>query len=271
LDYFGSDRDGLVPISQKMAQYLYDMQGGSSSEGLLVVVDAVIGSGTNTGACLVLLKLEDDPALSVTEVETPEGRTMQVELHNVTLPQKAKVFKVALFPRVDSLGALRADVSDHQRDERAYGSEVAEFFLRYLGCQLRDTADRATKTYVEALEEFIGTIGDDEKKARYLLAGLADIQSQSTVIDPKAFAELHLEPGDADAFKQRLALPDGSIPTITKDTSLVASKVKNVMAEFSGGIKVMGPRAALEESLRKQNGQWVIDATLEHIGPTGRR
>ena len=123
LDYFGSDRGDLVPISQKMAQYLYDMQGGSSSEGLLAVVDAVIGSGTNAGACLVLLKLEDDPALSVTEVETPEGRTMQVELHNVTLPQKAKVFKVALFPRVNSLGAL-GPTCQTTSATKAYGSEV---------------------------------------------------------------------------------------------------------------------------------------------------
>ncbi len=272
IDYFEANTANLVEVSRKMAQHLYDMQGGSSSEGLLVVIDARVGSGKDAGACLVLLKLQDDPALLVTEGKTKDGKaTMDVELHNVTLPRRAKVFKVAIFPRAASLSEVTATASDHQHDERSWGPEVADFFLRYLGCRLRDTADRSTKAYVEAFEEFVNTISDEEKRTRYMLAGLSDLTSPSTDINPRQFADQFLEPEDADAFKAQIALPDGSLPIIPKDISLVEHKVRNVMAEFAGGLKLVGPKDAIQESLRQEDGHWVIDAKLQHIGPTRRR
>jgi len=272
IDYFDANTQNLVEVSRQMAQHLYDMQGGSSSEGLLVVIDARVGSGKDAGACLVLLKLQDDPALLVTEGKTKDGKaTMSVELHNVTLPRRAKVFKVAVFPRTASLSDLSAVVSDHQRDEKSWGSEVADFFLRYLGCRLRDTADRSTKAYVEAFEAFVNTIDDEEKRTRYMLHGLSDLTSPATDINPKQFADTYFDPKDADAFKAQIALPDGSLPIIPKDTSLIENKVRNVMAEFTGGLRLVGPKQAIEDSLRQEDGHWVIDAKLQHIGPTRRR
>ena len=189
---------------------------------------------------------------------------MDVELQNVTLPRRAgKVFKAALFPRAISLAKITAVASDHQRDEKAWGSEVADFFLRYLGCRLRDTPERSTKSYLEALDRFV-------KRQRYLLAGLADLSSPSTQIDPRHFSNQFIDAEDANAYRTEMTLPDGSIPVITKDVSLVSERIKNITAEFVGNIRVTGPRAAMEDSLRQENGRWTIDAAMRHIGPSGR-
>lgn len=273
LDYL-KDPSGeqLVETSRELAKELYRQQGGSNSHGLLVVADARIMSGKQMGTCLAILKLEDDHALLVDRITNADGKaTFDASVRPVTLPEAAKVFKAAIFPQASSLGRLEAQVSDHQRDANTYGEEIAEFFLKFLGCKLRDTADRATLAFVERSEKAVNEIADEGARARYTTMLIAELQSESKVIDPQEIAK-KMAPQHRDAFLDAFKAPDGSVPIITKDLSRVSARLDNVLYEFAGGIKVFGPTAVIRDHVRRSgNGEWVIDADLQKSGPTGRR
>ena len=68
LDYFvnhadDANDDAFVAMSQEIAEHLHRSQGGSSSAGLVAVIDGTIGSGQRAGRCLAVLKLEMEPGV----------------------------------------------------------------------------------------------------------------------------------------------------------------------------------------------------------------
>ena len=118
VDFFVSSGDNLVPMSQGVAQHLFAVQTGTSSAGILAVIDGTFASGPNQGRCLAILKLEMDAALRI-EVAEIEGRaTFHLELNEVTLNETANVFKAALFERNGDLASLHGIASDNQRNEQ---------------------------------------------------------------------------------------------------------------------------------------------------------
>jgi hypothetical protein len=271
IDYFTDPTNKLVDASRELARELYRRQSGQNSAGLLVVADARVMSGKKVGACLVILKLEDDEALLVEPTTTADGlATFDASVRAVTLPDAAKVFKAALFPPARELAKLEAKVSDAQRDPNDFGDEIATFFLRFLGCKLRDTADRTTSAFVERAVEFANSITDEGTRADYMNLIMGEVKSASQTIDPRQIAK-KLQPEHRDAFLDASRLPDGSIPLIQKDLSKVGSRLDNVLYEFAGGIKVWGPREAVQQMLSTKDGHWVIDSQLQKTSPTGRR
>lgn len=273
LEFFSSEGDNFVDMSQQMARHLYDLQAGGSSEGMLVLVDGVVGTGKNIGRVLSVLKLEMDNALTITPTTDAKGQsTFDVEVHDITLKKDARVFKAALFERASSLAKLSAHVSDHQRDSTTWGDEVARFFIStFLGCRLRDTAERATKQMLKIIEDFAARVDDEEAGANILLAAMVELNSPSDIFDPRAFAEHSMPAGLQDEFLGLLTAEDGSIVTITKDTALIADRLKNVVAEFSDGIKVIGPRDVIAAKLKPSGDGWTIDAQLRHMGSRSQR
>lgn len=270
VSYFATNMDSLVETSQDIARELYRFQTGSASEGLLVVIDARIMSGPDSGAVLAVLKLENDEALLVKPTTRNGKSTFSAQLQQVTLPKQAQVFKAAIFPRAAALADVRAQVSDNQRDANVYGDVVANFFLQFLGCRLRDSPDRATRGFLEAAELFAKSLTDDADKIRVINAALAEIESNKTIIDPKQFANNVLKPRQRDAFLQPLRLDDGSVPTITKDTTLLGDRLKGMVLEFDGGVRVSGPRDAVS-AIRQTPEGWLIETQLKRASHSGRR
>jgi hypothetical protein len=165
---------------------------------------------------------------------------------------------------------LRGVASDNQRDESAYGSEVASFFLKFLGCRLASTPERATKEYIGRIDSFVNDmIADPEKKLRYELAALADLDSQSTQLDPQTFAQEHLDPEDRDTFVSLFRQEDGSVPLTTKDIGLVKARLTTAFIEFANGLRLSGPRLAMEDDVTIDGDQTTIVSTVRHIGRRG--
>jgi 37-kD nucleoid-associated bacterial protein len=269
VEFFTTNGDNLVPMSQTVAQHLFAVQTGTSSAGILAVIDGTIGSGAKAGKCLAILKLEMDAALRIEPTEVNGQATFDLHVNEVTLNENATVFKAALFERVADLASVRGVASDHQRDESRYGSEVASFFLRFLGCRLATTAERATKEYIERVDEFVNTIiAEPEKKLRYELAALAELGSQSTQIDPQTFAQSHIDPEDRDTFISLFRQEDGSIPIVTKDNSLIRNRLTTAYIEFANGLRLSGPRQAMEE-VQIDGQQTVIPSAVRHVGRRG--
>jgi hypothetical protein len=268
IEFFASDGENFVVASQEMGRYLYDLQSGTNSEGMLVLVDGTIGSGPNAGRCLAILKLEMSDALAIQE-RSESGKTVfDAEVRDITLQRKAQVFKAALFQRTSKLAELEPTVSDDQRDARQHGSEVATFFLRFLGCRLRETPERETKGYLEIVEKFVNdVIADPDLKKKVLMQTITDLSGNANTIDPQEVAERYLPVELQDAFVERFRTLDGSVPVLQKDSGLVNARLKTLVADFSGNIKVTGPADSVNKALQPGPDGWRIDAELRHIGP----
>jgi hypothetical protein len=272
LDYFKSNGKQFVDVSQDMARYLYDIQFGSASPGMLVLVDGTLGSGNNADRCLAILKLEMSGALTINPTKKDGKATFDVEVREITLKRDAKVFKAALYERTETLAKMKPKISDNQRDESKWGSEIASFFLRFLGCALQTTPERDTKGYLAFVDSFANSVEDEELRKRIIIASMADLSSNSSIIDPQQFAQTFLPPEVQDSFLDRIRQPDGSINTLRKDTALVSARLQRVTAEFTGDLKLSGPAGAMDEALqRNDDGNWEIRADLKHIGPGSRR
>jgi hypothetical protein len=270
LDFFKSNGDNFVPMSQALARYLHTVQTGSSSAGLLAVIDGTNGSGKNAGRCLSILKLEMDRALRI-EAETVEGRaTFALQVDEVTLNEAADVFKAAIFERAGTLAEIKAIASDNQRNEYDFGPEVATFFLKFLGCRLMSTAERDTKRYIEQVDRFVNErITDPEKKLRYDIAALADLNKNTSDIDPQEFATENLDPIDQDTFLDLFRLEDGSVPIIAKDVRLVRARLASAHIQYDNGLRLSGPRESVRDSVTVDGDTTVISAGIRHIGQKG--
>ena len=269
VDFFGHNGDELVSMSQAVAHHLFAVQTGTSSAGILAVIDGSIGAGRNAGKCLAILKLEMDAALRIEQTVVQGKATFSLEVNEVTLNETANVFKAALFERISDITSVKGIASDNQRDESAYGSEVASFFLRFLGCRLGISPERATKQYIERVDNFVNNIlTDPEKRLRYELAALADLGAQSNQIDPQAFAQEHLDAEDRDPFLSLFRQEDGSVPVITKETRLVKGRLATAYIEFTNGLRLSGPRASMD-NVKVDGDKTVIDSAVAHIGQRG--
>lgn len=237
VQFFNSNGADLIPVSQEMARHLFACQHGGMSNGLLAVVDALI----DEQPCLVVLKLEEERGVQIHEVQQGGNRTFEVELlEGLTLTEGTRVFKAGLFPKTIELATVTGTVSDNQRGYTPT-VEVADFFLsRFLGCRLESTAEVQTRRFFDAAEDWVNSIEDDEKKAQYELALLAEMNSQSNTIDPKGFAENHLDAEDRDDFTQQFAAEDGSVPHVQKDTALVNQRIRQMMVEYVNGLRLTG-------------------------------
>ena len=173
---------------------------------------------------------------------------------------------------LESLADLEPIVSDNQRDTKQWGSEVANFFLNFLGCRLKNTPERATKQYLEYIDEFVKTVDDAEEAKKLLTSAIVDLGSNPEVVDPKKFAETFLSPQLQDEFLAGLKNEDGSIQSFVKDTSLINPRLRKIIAEFDRDIKVTGPAEAMSESLvMGQDGNWEITAEFRQFGTGSTR
>lgn len=273
VDFFDSAEDNFVEVSQGMAEHLFTVQNGSASGGLLAVIEGVMGSGDTQGKCIAVLKLEMDDAILVEDVENAAGKlTVRIELQRVTMNEKAKVFKAALFPKATAVADLKGDVSDNQRDEAAYGPEVARFFVTsFLGCKLQATAAHDTKEFMERAETVIEEIAgeDGDKLARYKQALFTELNKPSAEIRPNDFVQEYFDAVDRDRAAAAFAAEDGPAAVVPKDTSLIAPVLRTTMIELEGDLRISGPRDMVFKRVKVNKDSVTIRAKVKRIG--GRR
>ncbi len=244
----------LVVASRTIAERLDQVQTGRNPAGLLAVI-----TGTVDGKpCASVLKLEREQGLRF-RIKTVGGRRIvDLEfLRDLTLTNKTKVFKTSVLVAEDEASAstIAGRVSDDQRGSDTTAG-VAMFFLgTFLGCRLRDSPEKSTLEFVQAVDGFINdNIGSAERRGRYQVALLATMQDQSGEIRPRTFANAHLEATDRPAFLDRVREVGLNPDTpFSKDTSLV--KVSGFKMTFQSGMVLVGSQDDLEErvSIRPDN------------------
>lgn len=270
---FFADPSTFVRASREMAQHLHLSQGGSSPGGLLAVVEGTVGVDPNRIRAIGILKLEMESGIHVEQTTVNGKSTFAVEVEDVTLTDRTRVFKLCAFAEPGGGQPLLGQASDDQLDSATVGREIAEYFLRrFLGCRLRTTASVATKRYLESAETYINSLAaDGTKKLRYEAALLTELSNNVGTIKPEAFATTHLDVEDRDAFVDLFREPDGSVPTILKDIELVRRHVTRAWVEWTNGVRVTGPPDEVQkvvtamESARDADGARIVDGEIRRV------
>jgi hypothetical protein len=251
VEYFKQDGSNLVETSRRMAEHLYEVQTGSSNEGLLTVVEGTLLQGKTVGKCIAILKLENNSALSVDSVEVNGKATFDITIKSVTLSETAEVFKASLFPRCEDLGSLAGIVSDNQGSPAEVGAEIANFFkAKFLGCKYREDPDRSTLEWYRKVEQFANARGSDgAEKAQILRAAVAEIENNKDAINVFDFITASIPSYLQDDALKEFAVSAEVRPVIPKDVSLVAPVIRREVIELTNGLTLQGPRKVVEESV----------------------
>ena len=251
----------FVEMSQRLANHLFECQKGYNPSGLLVVAQTTI-EGMHS---LALMKLEREAGARVSQTSHQGKPTFDVEhLHDLMLTDKTRVFKVGFFVQEgNTLESIEGLVSDNQSAQWHRG-DVADFFLRsFLGCRLREEPSVTTRKFLDATEEWLNeSVTDPVKKMRYEVASLAEMQRVANNVNPRTFADAHLDVEDRQPYVAHLlerGVPDTDFP---KDTSMVAARLRRVSMELESGITIFARTGVLEERVHitpLDNGQSRIE------------
>ncbi|WP_024289005.1 nucleoid-associated protein [Cellulomonas sp. KRMCY2] len=232
----------LVPASQRIAEHLQQVQPGISPGGIIVVAASTFGAQH----AVIIAKLEHELGVRAQQTVLADGsRTFDVQLlHDLLFTEGSRVFKVALL--LD--GPTDAPMSGFIVDNQAAGFGVAQYFLfDFLGCTLAERADRLTEKFHTAAESWLNQQADPQKRGRYAIALIAEMQSPHRVLSSSDFAQRYIAPDEQDDFVLSLESQGVSPQPFTKDTTLVENRLSQVRIDTDSGIIVSAPTEAYED------------------------
>jgi hypothetical protein len=229
---------GLLDSSRQLAEQLYKTQSGRNSTGLLVVL-----SGAATGkSALAVMKLERQQGVRVMREMISNGQLHfnMSHLRDLMLDERTRVFKAGLFTLAAD-GSVEGVVSDEQRGSKRDG--VATFFLsKFLGCELSGDAQAITKVFFTTTLTWINErIDDPDSQAKYLLALIAEMNSEDRDIDPGEFARRNLDLEDGKEFLQYLAASGVPVTVFEKDINLIKPQLRMMRINIENNIVVLVP------------------------------
>jgi hypothetical protein len=265
-------RPHFVQLSKDIAKHLHLSQPRVSPSGLLVVVAGHVGKNDRA---LAVLKLERETGIRAKQTIHDGKATFDIEhLRDLMLTERTRVFKTGFF-YVDANGLVIGRVADAQQGFSPRNG-VARFFLSsFLGCCMRDDPRVLTKKYLKASEEFINSAIDDaQKKTRYHIALLAEIQSEDERLSPQSFVRKHLDVKDRQSFIEHLKHSGAPITEFYKDRELIKGISARTEVTFLSGFSLIGPPSRFNEVVTittLSDGRSHVEIEDQVTGVKGRR
>lgn len=250
----------FVEMSRKFAKYLAEQQGGNTSPGLLCVVDAE----TMKRPAIAILKLERERGVEI-ELQKEGGKqtfSMAV-LENLVFTDGTRLFKSALFIRTSN-GKFRAAACDSQRTV-ATSTEMARFWLRFLGCRFAEHPRVTTQKWFDATVRFLNDhVSDPVAKNDLHEALQAELKSQKQTISPQKFGESYVSDAYRESYLAFLRENEISLRNFEKDISDIQNKLRRHLFHTSRGVTVTVP--AEEKGLVKiEPEQIVVNDQLDRV------
>jgi 37-kD nucleoid-associated bacterial protein len=229
--------DGFVEMSRKLALYLFELQHGAISPGLLCVMDV---AQEHAGIALMKLEREEGAQLHLADHSGKRAFDMSV-LDDLVLTRGTRLFKTALFLRTGpEEDDFRSYACDSQTNVTS-SEDIARFWFNFLGCAPTIEPRVATQRFYDAALEFINTVVTDPVDKDALYEHLqSQLKAPKKTFSPLGFIENYVEPSYHLGFKEHLAIRQ-SLSTFTKDTSDIRTRLHTSAYLTAHGVKVSVP------------------------------
>jgi hypothetical protein len=253
----------FVSSTQELAKHLHQVQHGAVSPGLLCVID--FSAASKRG--LVLMKLEREAGAQLT-LDHTRGQTrfaMSV-LDDLVLTDGTKLFKTAAFLRTasgDDDFLMTACDSQHRVTD---SSDMARFWLTYLGCLLREDPRVATSKFFNATIEFINAVVTEPVMKTQIYDSLhAELRSNKTQIVPKSFILEYVPEQLMKPYREFLEERHVSLSTFHKDVADIQTKLNRSTYLSEKGVVISAP-AESEDLITVTEETIVVKDTLRSVG-----
>ena len=261
----GVGSTGFVDVSRAMAVALFEHQPGSASPGLLAVVSCVVGGR----ASVALMKLEREEGAQLTLSDRDGKKTFEMDvLADLVLTDGTKLFKSALFARTgpgdEDISALACD------GQRSYAwtDELAQFWIRFLGCRVREAPRITTKKFFDATLEYINTqVADDPELKNDLYDHiLSEMKAQKKTFSPRKFIEDYVPAKHREPFRVFMEEQHVTMKQFNLDITEIKSHLKRRSLETATGVRITVPPEA-DQVVDVQKSHIVIADTVVSVGP----
>jgi len=230
----------FVALSQRLATQHHQVQNRTISPGLLCVIDIVVDGRHG----LIIMKLEREQGAQLELERSRDGRiqfAMSV-LENLVLTDGTKLFKTAAFLRTGP-GDDDFDMSACDSQHRVLDStEMARFWLSYLGCTVEEDARVTTSKFFNTTVEFANTHVTDLADKTHIYESLnTELRSNKREIIPRDFVR-DFVPQDLQRpcieFFQERHVP---LRTFVKDVEDVRGALRRLTYVSEEGVRVSVP------------------------------
>jgi hypothetical protein len=224
----------FVDNSQKIAKHLYDIQKGYNPGGIVVVIWGKISRHN----IISILKLERDEGAQLKKIAAKHVINI-IQVKNLMLTQKTKLYKVATFFSRDSFQcSFDGLICDNQLSMDSTYS-VAQFFLKeYLGCALYGDNRKVTKDFFETTRIFITRIEDPITRATYYDHLLSYMNRPNQSVNSEEFIN-YLNPEHKQPYSKFLEENNFDFHSFQKDNELIKSQITKMMIDFENDVSII--------------------------------
>lgn len=234
-----ASEDALPESSRAMAQHLHKTQRGGSA-GVFLCARAEAAGITR----VVIMKAEHQEGMQLQQKVSSNGEIYFEAKHldELILGRKAQVFKIALGWIDPTSGNLVGLMVDRQN-----GSGYADYFLDgYLGFELVHQAEKLVERFVTSVTSHINSANyAPDKKARYLGALAAVLESPAPKLSPANFVRDFIDVADRDAVVSSLPMQVSNME-FPKDTTLVKALVGGLRLATENGVIIQASADAVD-------------------------
>jgi hypothetical protein len=213
------------------------------------------------------LEREEGAQLKMSEDGGKKRFDMDV-LADLVLTDGTKLFKSALFVRTGAgAGEITALACDGQRSY-TFSDELAQFWIRFLGCKLREAPRITTKKFFDATLDYINTqVADNAELKNDLYDSIvSEMKAQRGTFSPRKFIEEYVPDDHRQPFSQFLEERQVPMKQFPIDISEIKSHLKKRSLETATGVRITVPAEA-SEVVVVQKDQIVISDSVVSVGP----
>jgi hypothetical protein len=262
----GPSPASFVPTSQDLAKSLWIHQTGGVSPGLLCVLDLEVKG--HRGLALMKLEREEGARLELSK-NTDGKKTFSMSmLDNLVMTDGTRLFKSAMFVRTgDDDDDFHSVCCDDQSRVTA-SSDMARFWLQFLGCQVLLDAKVATERFYEATVRFINEQVADPIEKNDLYEHLhSQLKSHHKQFVPKSFISEYVSKELRQSLTDHLKAVAAPLTAFTKDLADIEGRIRRYSYRTRQGAIVTVPSDKVADLVDVRAHSIVVKDEVTSINP----
>jgi hypothetical protein len=234
----------FVEMSKRLARFLFEQHTGATSPGLLCVIDVV--SGGHQGLAVLKLEREEGAELEFREENGKRVCDMSV-LDNLILTEGTRLFKTGLFLRTGPDDDDFKAAACEGQWRVVTSSDVARFWLRYLGCRFTEEPRVSTGKWFEASIRFANEQVTDPVIKNDLYEHIhSELKSSRKTVSPKGFIEDYVPEKYQKAYQAFLKERGASLHAFEKDIADIKGRLRRRAYHTAKGVSVTVPEEEVQ-------------------------